>query len=50
MQEELLRLVPGAALLEYEGIGHTPRWEDPARFASDLAAFAVVTGARGDRL
>ncbi len=49
MQEELLRLVPGARLLEYEGIGHTPRWEDPARFASDLAAFAVLTGAGSSR-
>ena len=50
MQEELVRLLRGAQLLEYKGIGHTPRWEDPARFASDLAAFAVLTGARSNRL
>ena len=49
MQAELVRLVPGVRLLEYEGIGHTPRWEDPARFASDLAAFAVLTGAGSSR-
>jgi len=47
MQEELVRLVPGARLLEYEGIGHTPRWEDPERFASDVAAFAALSGGSG---
>ena len=45
MQEELARAIPGARLLVYEGVGHTPRWEDPDRFASDLAAFVEVTGA-----
>jgi pimeloyl-ACP methyl ester carboxylesterase len=39
MQDELTRRLPDAELLEYQGVGHTPRWEDPARFASDVAAF-----------
>lgn len=39
-QEELAERIPGADLLVYPGVGHTPRWEDPARFASDVVAFA----------
>ena len=39
MQESLVRSIPAARLLVYEGAGHTPRWEDPARFSRDLAAF-----------
>ena len=39
MQEQLRRSIPAARLLVYEGAGHTPRWEDPARFSRDLAAF-----------
>jgi pimeloyl-ACP methyl ester carboxylesterase len=38
-QHELLRRIPGARLVVYPGAGHTPRWEDPTRFARDLAAF-----------
>lgn len=41
MQQQLARRIPGADLLVYPGIGHTPRWEDPARFASDIAAFVA---------
>lgn len=41
MQEELLRLLPLADLITYAGVGHTPRWEQPERFARDLAAFAT---------
>lgn len=40
MQDQLARSIPGADLLVYPAVGHTPRWEDPARFAGDLAAFA----------
>jgi non-heme chloroperoxidase len=43
MQEHLAAAIPGAELLVYPGIGHTPRWEDPSRFADDLAAFARGT-------
>jgi pimeloyl-ACP methyl ester carboxylesterase len=38
-QNELLRRMPAAQLLVYPGVGHTPRWEHPARFATDVAAF-----------
>jgi pimeloyl-ACP methyl ester carboxylesterase len=40
MQDQLARLIPAGELLVYPGVGHTPRWEDPSRFASDVAAFA----------
>jgi pimeloyl-ACP methyl ester carboxylesterase len=39
MQEQLACRIPGGELLVYPGIGHTPRWEDPSRFASDVSAF-----------
>jgi pimeloyl-ACP methyl ester carboxylesterase len=48
MQKELVRLLPRGRLLEYARVGHTPRWENTARFASDLTAFAVLSGAGGD--
>lgn len=41
MQEALAARIPAAELIVYRGRGHTPRWEDPARFADDLAAFAA---------
>lgn len=40
MQDQLVDLLPGAELRVYEGAGHTPRWEQPVRFARDVAAFA----------
>lgn len=40
MQDQLVGHIPGAGLLVYPGIGHTPRWEDPSRFSNDLTAFA----------
>ena len=39
MQALLTERIPDATLVVYAGIGHTPRWEDPPRFASDVAAF-----------
>jgi pimeloyl-ACP methyl ester carboxylesterase len=30
-------------LLVYPGVGHTPRWENPGRFADDIAAFVERT-------
>jgi non-heme chloroperoxidase len=39
MQEELVSQIPRAELAVYRGLGHTPRWEDPSRFTSDVAAF-----------
>lgn len=41
MQDALSARLPSAELVVYQGLGHTPRWEDPARFARDLAAFAA---------
>lgn len=38
-QEEQVRLLPLADLRVYEGVGHTPRWEQPERFALDVARF-----------
>jgi pimeloyl-ACP methyl ester carboxylesterase len=46
-QEELLSDVTSARLVVYRGVGHTPRWEDPCRFAADVAAF--VEQQRGRR-
>ena len=39
MQDMLTEGIRGAELLVYPGVGHTPRWEDPSRFAGDLATF-----------
>ncbi len=39
MQDELARAIPDAELIVYQGVGHTPRWEDPPRFSSDLVTF-----------
>jgi pimeloyl-ACP methyl ester carboxylesterase len=38
-QEVVLAAIAGSQLLAYEGVGHSPHWEQPGRFASDLAAF-----------
>lgn len=40
-QEMMVERIRGAELLIYPGVGHTPRWEDPTRFAADVAAFVV---------
>jgi pimeloyl-ACP methyl ester carboxylesterase len=39
MQERLAAVLPCEDLLVYAGVGHTPRWEDPSRFATDAATF-----------
>jgi len=39
MQDQLAARFSCADLLVYPGVGHTPRWDDPLRFATDLAAF-----------
>lgn len=41
MQDRLAQLIPGATLTVYDGAGHTPRWESPARFARDLTVVAT---------
>lgn len=40
MQEALVRRLTSAELTVYPGAGHTPRWEEPERFARDLATLA----------
>ena len=41
MQDELTRRLSRAELVVYAGTGHTPRWEQPERFAGDVAKFAL---------
>lgn len=38
-QEQLCEAIPNARLLIYAGAGHSPHWERPQRFASDLSTF-----------
>ena len=40
-QDTLAARIRNAELLVYPGVGHTPRWEDPTRFAADVAAFVA---------
>jgi non-heme chloroperoxidase len=44
-QEAQTAAIPGSRLVTYHGMGHSPHWEEPERFAADLAAF-VETAAR----
>ena len=39
MQDVLATRIRHAERVTYPGVGHTPRWEDPVRFASDVTAF-----------
>ncbi len=38
-QDALAAAIAGSRLLVYAGAGHDPHWEQPERFAADLAAF-----------
>lgn len=38
-QDALCSAIPNAELLVYPGVGHTPHWKAPRRFAADLVAF-----------
>ncbi|MBL0171062.1 MAG: alpha/beta hydrolase [Gemmatimonadaceae bacterium] len=37
--EFLARSIPSSSLLVFEGVGHTPHWEDPERFSRGVVAF-----------
>jgi pimeloyl-ACP methyl ester carboxylesterase len=41
MQNQMVRRIPRVKLVVYPGVGHTPRWDDPSRFSSDVAAFVT---------
>jgi non-heme chloroperoxidase len=43
-QEELVSEIPDAELVVYKGVGHSPHWEEPERFAADLVAFLDRVG------
>jgi non-heme chloroperoxidase len=43
-QDWLLETLAAARLEVYEGTGHAVHWEEPERFAADLAAFALAQG------
>ena len=40
IQDELLEAIPDARLEVYQGVGHAVHWEQPLRFARDVAAFS----------
>jgi non-heme chloroperoxidase len=39
VQETLLELIAGSRLVVYKGVGHSPMWEVPERFANDITTF-----------
>lgn len=40
--QDLLAAIPGSRLVTYEGAGHALHWEEPERFAADVAAFTLA--------
>ena len=38
-QDALLTSIPDSRLLVYDGAGHSPNWEEPARVATEIEAF-----------
>lgn len=48
-QDALMAAIKGSRLLVYAGVGHSPHWEEPDRFASDLAAFIASIETPNDR-
>jgi pimeloyl-ACP methyl ester carboxylesterase len=48
-QARLLREVAGSRLVTFAGAGHALHWEEPARFAAEVAAFAKAVVVREAR-
>ncbi len=44
-QAALEAALPNARLVTYDDAGHAMHWEEPARFAADVAAFALISAA-----
>lgn len=42
-QEYFLLAIEGSQMIEYKGAGHSLHWEDPKRFADDVARFVEST-------
>jgi len=40
-QDWLLSAIPGSRLSVYAGVGHSPQWEDPSRFATEVSDFVT---------
>ena len=40
-QDELSRAITTSRLVVYEGAGHSPHWEEPQRFAGQIASFVA---------
>ena len=43
-QKELAEALPNSRLVVYRGAGHSPHWEEPKHFATDLASFVSDLG------
>lgn len=48
-QDARLPAIPTVRLVTCAGTGHAPHWEEPARCAADIAAFALGVAAPGAR-
>jgi pimeloyl-ACP methyl ester carboxylesterase len=46
-QDWIVETIEGARLEVYQGTGHAVHWEEPERFAADVAAFATAHASRG---
>ena len=42
-QDGLTQSIAGSRLAIYAGAGHSPHWEEPQRFADEIAAFVATT-------
>jgi pimeloyl-ACP methyl ester carboxylesterase len=48
-QDALAKALPNSRLVVYRGAGHSPHWEEPEHFASDLVSFMDGLGGVGGR-